>query len=115
MWAVVPGQPAILELLLKHGADLNAKANNGSTALTWATAMGQLDAVKMLRAHGTEAKSADAVLAGDKGEVERLLKGGSDPNVNDDYGSRLLRLAEETGHPELLTLLNEPGAVKALQ
>lgn len=44
----------VAELLLAHGADVNAQAGNGGTALLFAAAAGNLEMVRCLLAHGAE-------------------------------------------------------------
>lgn len=49
----------IAELLLKHGAKLEARGNNGWTALHAAAHEGKLDVVKVLLKHGAKANALD--------------------------------------------------------
>lgn len=81
-----------LKMLIDRGADVTAKAKTGITALMVATTYpGTAESVKMLLAHGAEARPGTgvqlnasplflAVIAGDRENVELLLAKGADPN-----------------------------------
>jgi ankyrin repeat protein len=64
LWFAVQGrQPAdleILEQLIRHGADINAQGEYGTTALHIACAWGQLEAVKYLVGKGADLAIQDA-------------------------------------------------------
>ena len=80
-----PTNPEGAKLLLRNGADVNAKQRDGMTALMWACMEKRLDIVKLLLRNGADlntAKDRDGKTAlmwakqSWKGgvEVERLLK-----------------------------------------
>ena len=48
------GALEVVRLLLKHGADVEVKHNNGKTALQVAAVEGEDEVVKLLREHGTK-------------------------------------------------------------
>lgn len=52
MEAASAGHIEIIELLLKHGADVNAQSSTGNTPLMYACAGGHVGAVQLLLAHG---------------------------------------------------------------
>ena len=51
-YAVVSGQKDVAELLLAHGAEVNAEDNDGFTPLHVATANGHKEMAELLRQHG---------------------------------------------------------------
>ncbi len=50
--AASTGNKDVVELLLSHKADVNAKTNNGETPLQWAGRYGKTDVQELLRQHG---------------------------------------------------------------
>jgi len=56
MLAAYRGNISIIEILIKKGANLNAKDDNGLTPLFFAVASGKLDAVKLLLDKGADKK-----------------------------------------------------------
>jgi len=66
--------------------DVNHRYADGSTPLQW------------------------AVYEGDVAEVERLLKGGADVSIANDYGATPMGLAAEVANTDILKLLLEAGA-----
>jgi hypothetical protein len=55
--AAVSNQPEIVDLLVDHGADVNAKGRWGGTALHWAAWRGSADAVDALIHRGADVKA----------------------------------------------------------
>jgi ankyrin repeat protein len=80
------GDSAAAMALVDGHADVNARQEDGTTALHWAA---YHDDLPLLR---------------------RLLKAGAKPNVANDYGSTPLAEAAERADPEALRLLLEAGA-----
>ncbi|MBR4682018.1 MAG: ankyrin repeat domain-containing protein [Elusimicrobiaceae bacterium] len=78
-----------LQTLIKAGANVNAKDNNGSTALIYAT----------------KAKSGNY-----EGIVSVLLKAGADVNAKDNDGKTAIKLAQEAGNTKIVELLKAAGA-----
>ena len=72
--------------LIEKGADVKAKAVDGSTALQWA------------------AYNDDVAL------VKRLLKAGADPNAKNDYGATPMSAAAIAADPAVIKLLLKAGA-----
>jgi ankyrin repeat protein len=53
------GRTKTVKLLLAHGADVNATAKNGWTALMCAAREGHIETMKLLLAHGADVNAAD--------------------------------------------------------
>ena len=115
------GQREVVELLLRHGSDVNAVSRNvsGYTPLTGAVAGGHREIVATLLAHGARADHRYAsgytplheAAASGKLEIARLLLDhGADPNARADDGKTPHALALEKGHEEMAALLRQHGA-----
>jgi ankyrin repeat protein len=96
MWAV----PRIdnLRVLLESSADVNARARNGWTALTGATRMGHLDAMKLLLGAGADVTSPDnarpllsaAMAAPDPAPLRLLRDAGLVPSSKQQFAGPVL-------------------------
>lgn len=88
LWeAARAGDVARVTRALERGADVNAKARYGVTALTFAASQGRADVVKL------------------------LLDKGADPNAQDTfYNSRAMEMALSNGHTATAILLLERGS-----
>jgi ankyrin repeat protein len=80
------GSVRVVRLLLEHGADMNAQAQNDRTPLQWASMNGALEVVRLLLEHGSE--------------VEAKHNG----------GKTTLQVAVDRGHAEVVELLREHGS-----
>lgn len=84
--AVVVGDQAKAEKLIKGGADLEFEDYNSYTAMDWAIKSGNTEMVKL------------------------LLDAGADPNYETGYMMTPLMTAAEKGNPEMIRMLKAAGA-----
>lgn len=121
------GDISAVKALLEKGADVNAKNNDGTTALIQASEYGYSDIVKMLLAKGADVNAIDefgrmalfvASMQGHYDIVKALLEKGADVNAKIGRfivgGGRstvtALDVAKEKGHEEIVQLLKKAGA-----
>ncbi len=124
-WAVVANQPAILELLIERGADLDAGDRHGMTALHSAAIFNRADMVRRLLARGADPYAMGlgygairltplhkAAEAGSLEAAAALLDDGVDVNVLTEGANRVtpLHIAAARGHQGIIRLLAERGA-----
>lgn len=79
-----------------HGADVNAKDNDGKTALMYA--------VETIISPVGYAERKDSKI------TKLLLDRGADVNARDKYGNTALKLAVENGYEEIIQMLRKAGA-----
>jgi ankyrin repeat protein len=84
-YAAYNGHTEIVELLVGKGAEIDAKTENGSTALFFASRFGHLEA------------------------VQALLRHRADPTVVNDYGESALDWALKAGNTDIADLLRKAG------
>ncbi len=60
LWAAQYGRNAVLEFLVHHGADLDAHAGTGQTALHWAVIGAHLNTIHLLLAHGANLETKNS-------------------------------------------------------
>ena len=77
-YAAFNGHHEIADYLLKRGAEINAKTENGSTALFFAARNGHTEVVRLLLAH-----EADPMIANQNDEtaVDAAIKGKHDDSL----------------------------------
>jgi ankyrin repeat protein len=96
MWAVSQRQSAVVEELLKHGADVQAGSKSGFTPLMFAAQQGDEDSARILLRAGAKPNDAQpktgltslmiaSAMANVKA-VDVLLDNGADPNLADANG-----------------------------
>jgi len=110
---------AAMRLLNAKGANVNATAADGSTAIMYAAANDDLDLVRALIKAGANAKLksqlgtsalTEASIIGSAPIVEALLKAGADPNFKNQDGETPLMAAARSGKVDAAKALLAAGA-----
>ena len=100
--------------LLEQGADVNASAPDGATALHWAVHRDDLELVSLLIDAGATVAAANrygvqplslAAVNGNAKIIERLLSAGADANASLPEGETALMTAARTGKPDAVRAL----------
>uniref|UniRef100_A0A671R536 Fibronectin type 3 and ankyrin repeat domains protein 1-like n=1 Tax=Sinocyclocheilus anshuiensis TaxID=1608454 RepID=A0A671R536_9TELE len=135
MVAAQKGFTSLVDILVKHGADINKKDSTGKESLMQACFAGHLDTVKYLRNCGSTCESQDTdgctplhwavdgvhlpvitymiqdgSISGNAAVASILLQAGADVNVRDKAGKTPLMVAVLNNHVELVKLLLYGGA-----
>ncbi len=119
------GHREVVDLLLRHGAEVNAVSRNatGYTALTGAVAGGHAEIAAALLAAGANANHRygagytplyEAAAGGKTKIVALLLAHGADPNARTDDGQTPFLVAEAKGHADVAALLRQHQATSAV-
>jgi ankyrin repeat protein len=119
LYACWSGNPAVLELLLAHGANPNVD-DEGWSLLHYEIWAGDVRMAKVLldkganpnytAVPGCESPLQLAAKLGRQAQVELLITRGADPNLKDDNGQTPLSLAKEKGYGEIVEFLRQHGA-----
>jgi ankyrin repeat protein len=110
------GVPECLRMLIDAGAEIDARDNDGRTALQVAAAAGHEDLAAILRAAGAstvgvaEAELRWAAGEGDLARVRDLIAAGADVNAPGPHGHTALMAAANKGHAEVVRALLEARA-----
>jgi len=114
------GHEEMVQLLLKNGLDLEAKDNQGRTALHYAASTAHEVLTKVLLRHGANIEAVDNVLesptlhvaAGIHNEamVLLLLDNGADIEGPNKYGNTALQIAVSEGDESMAQMLLAQGA-----
>ena len=108
-----------LRTLIRQGADVNAAAADGTTALHWASYRDNLDMADALIRAGAKVDAANdlgatplwtASMNGSAAMVRRLLQAGAHPNLALLLGETPLMLASRSGNADVVTQLLDKGA-----
>jgi ankyrin repeat protein len=109
----------IVQLLLAHGANVNARAASGATPLFWAVMRDQKDDTKLLLDHGANPNLPDAygdtildcaLRLGFQSLVEPLVDKGADVNAEDQTLHRPLTYALQKSEDTAASILKKHGA-----
>ena len=113
------GDRVALQTLLNEGADVNAQAADGSTALLWASYRDDLESAELLIRAGADVNIANDLGAtpiwaasrnGSAAMADELLAAGADPDASLLLGETPLVTASRSGNPEVVRMLLEKGA-----
>jgi ankyrin repeat protein len=109
----------IVQLLVAHGANVNARAASGATPLFWAVMRDQKDDAKFLLDHGANPNTPDAygdtildcaLHLGFQSEVGLLVDKGADVNAQDQSLHRPLTYALQGSEDSAVSILTKHGA-----
>jgi uncharacterized protein len=110
---------AAMHLLSTKGTNVNAAGPDGSTAIMYAAANGDLELVRALIQAGADVKAknqfgtsalTEAAIIGSAPIIETLLKAGADPNFRTPNGETPLMAAARTGKVDAAKALLDAGA-----
>ena len=114
-WRDIEKAKAIIEALIKAGADINAKNKDGNTALHWVSECGHADVVKLfIKAEADiNAKNKDGDTALHRARennhadvVELLIGKGAKVDVRNNQNQTLLAWAVDKGHTKVVNMLS---------
>jgi ankyrin repeat protein len=86
--------PNIIDMLIRYGADVNKKIDNGDTPLSYFVLRGNIPVIKLLVSRGADLNATDnegktpLTKASNVKVAELLLKLGADPNIKDNHGKK---------------------------
>jgi ankyrin repeat protein len=113
------GDVEAVRALVKRGADVNAPAADGTTALHWASYRDAVETADLLIRAGARVDAANdlgatplwmASMNGSLAMVRRLLEAGAHPNLSLLLGETPLMIASRSGNPDVVRQLVDKGA-----
>lgn len=119
--AATAGDAHGIQQALQKGADVNCRGDKENTPLMLAVSAKKAEAVASLLVAGANPNLVNkrgysalvlAVHALDEASVQALLAAKADANLKNKDGKTPLAYARESGHPEIIKLLTEAGAVE---
>ncbi|KAJ5999891.1 hypothetical protein N7481_000300 [Penicillium waksmanii] len=119
IWASKNGHEKAVQVLLGHGADVNAQSDLFGTALQAACFSGHSKVVRVLLEHGGDINPQGGLFGnplhaacsrGDDRIVQVLIEHGADVNTQGDDGGYALQRACSGGHENIVQGLLEHGA-----
>ena len=111
--------PKVVDILTRHGADVNARTQGGESPLHHAAQQGYVESAELLIANGADVKSQDdygwvplhwAAARGSVEMVRSLLEAGADPNASSQPGGTPLHCAAWKGYVSVAEILLSYGA-----
>lgn len=109
----------VMRILLDHGADVQARSVEGTTAVISAGSWGNVDSLRLLLDHGSNVNDQDrtgwsallrATSAGHEECVRLLVARGADVNVRAADGHTPLNLAQRKRYTTIASVLKTAGA-----
>jgi hypothetical protein len=103
-WAALKGYVDAVELLVKHGADVNARNGDGDTPLHLAAGKGCSTSFseRGLPPPIFEEREGDYA-----GVVRLLLESGADPSIRNNEGKTALDIARQWVHEDIVAIIEE--------
>jgi uncharacterized protein len=118
--AIEGGNPAVVEAVLKAGANPNAVGETGTSPLIVAAFFGNPKIIQLLIQHGARTDVVEerhrntalltAIRKGHSEAVRALLKGGAHPNQGREWGDIPLCRAQSAGQADIVSILQQAGA-----
>ena len=119
MLAAIHGHTDATVLLVKKGANVEAKNNDGTTPCMFASMNGRLNVLKILHDNGANINASDihgatplmfSAVKGYSDIAQYLIANGADVNAKLNSGSTALILATTNGHEKVVEILLKSGA-----